>query len=259
MSEELQVAVDPVESAPVEEAAAPPVEETPAWVKALDEAPADELRKHKKFWGIVGSELETRREAWEISERTRLQKEADSLFETQMTDAMTRMLEDDPEEFESRYPALKTYIEARPKIKQEQEIAALRSETREQFARRIGQTFNRMPEWRELTTADKEDIYAALAGKSDDEAVEVFTEVASAKIAAVRARKETDSWRTSTLEKEREAIRLEERAALLQNGARPDIGRVRGTGTISDEPNWRTDPQGWEAWYGRQNAAARRS
>ena len=52
-----------------------PVEpEIPTWIRILDEAPADDLRAHPKFKGILGSELEARRERWEAdrAEKDRL-------------------------------------------------------------------------------------------------------------------------------------------------------------------------------------------
>lgn len=246
MSEEaVQVEAPSVEvTEPVEQPTEP---EVPAWKKALDEAPAEELRSHPKFWGIVGSELESRRERWEQENNDRLAAEAAKKLEQELLELAER----DPDALADRF---KTDVLNRQK---QQEIASLHSGARGQLARQIGQAYRAMPEWAELTAADHEEFFKALAGKSDDEALAVFNRVAAEKIAEVRSRKQIETWKQTDLQKEREAIRLEEQTRLLQGGDRPGIGRTRGNGTISDEPNWRTEPQKWDAWYAR-TAGSRR-
>ena len=255
MSEETQVIE--AQDGPVEE-----VQETtpeiPAWRKALEEAPVEELREHPRFKGVLGSELEGRRVAWKQENDARIQEEGQKLLEEQFTTAAQQLLEDDPEEFQRKFPVLDDYIKTRPARLAQQENATLRSSVREQFARQISAGFRAEPEWKELTPADHEDVLKALAGKDDDAVLAAFPAVMSAKLSEVKARKQIASYKDTELAKDREAIRLEERTALLQNGDRPGIGRARGNGVISDEPNWRTDPAAWNRDYERRNFGARR-
>jgi hypothetical protein len=243
-----QVEAPPVEVVEEAQEAEQPAEpEVPAWRKALDEAPPEELRNHPKFWGMVGSELESRRERWERDNSERLAVEAAKKLEEELLDLADR----DPDALADRF---KTDVFKR---RQEQGVASLRSGAREEMIRNIGQAYRAMPEWAELTPADHQEFYEALAGKKDDEVLPTFNALAAKKIGDVRARKQIDTWRQTDLQKEREAIRLEEQTRLLQGGDRPGIGRTRGNGTISDEPNWRTEPRKWESWYA-QNAGSRR-
>jgi hypothetical protein len=230
-----------------EEAAEVVEPEVPAWRKALDEAPPEELRSHPKFWGIVGSELETRRQRWESDNAARLEAEASKKLE----EDLLALADNDPDALAERF---KTDVFKR---RQEQGVASLRSGAREEMVRNIGQAYRALPEWAELTPADHQEFYEALAGKKDDEVLPTFNALAARKIAQVQARKQIDTWRQTDLQKERDAIRLEEQTKLLQGGDRPGIGRTRGNGTISDEPNWRTEPGKWEAWYSR-TAGSRR-
>lgn len=226
----------------------PPEPEVPLWRRGIDEAPIEELREHPRFKGILGSELEARRLTWESQNNARLAAEAAQKFENELLE----LADKDPDALADR---LKSDVLTR---RQQQEVATLRSGERDQIARQIGQSFRALPEWSELTAADHEEFFKALAGKKDEEIIPTFNRVAAERIAEVRSRKQTAAWQSTELEKQREAIRLEEQNKLLVGGDRPGIGRARGNGAISDEPNWRTEPQKWEAWYSRQTTTARR-
>lgn len=234
----------------VEEGAVEP--EVPAWRKALEEAPIDELREHPRFKGTLGSELETRRQTWQQEWQEReSQRIADEAAAKQLEE-LRDLAKNDPDKLAERF------LSDDEKRQRQQEIASLRSGTRDQIARQIGQAYRAMPEWSELTAADHEEFFKALAGKSDDEALAVFNRVAAEKIAEVRARKSIETYVASDREKVAAAVRQELQMESLQNGDRPGIGRTRGNGSISDEPNWRTEPQKWEAWYARQATGSRR-
>lgn len=211
---------------PTEAPAAEPQPEAdvPAWIKALDEADAKELRKHPKFAGILGSELERERRTWGERQALATAEQARKDAEAELE----RLAEDDPVAFAERFKV------DRQQAKLKEELAGLKASARDELARNLGRAYQGVPEWVEFTEREFEELAKAVAGKSDDEVIGAWNAKALELVADKRAGKKFESrfqeWKDKELAKEREAIRQEEAAKLLANAPKPDVSRPTRTG-----------------------------
>lgn len=235
--------------------APPPID----WRAALDAAPAEELRDHKKFWGIVGSELESRRTAWEAERQAQDQRAAQEKFEQELLELSERDPDAFAERFRMDHKALKGQINtARAEAEQTRYIGSL-----------IGQAVRQIPEWSQLAPKDHESFFKAVAeaeqkaatsgGDPRAAALSAFNTAVADRIGELRADAKYAARYEADRAKDRAATRQEVQAESLLNGDRPDASRVRGNGAVSDEPNWRTQPAEWAKWSNAQDAAASRA
>lgn len=189
----------------------------------LDLTDREAARRHPVVAGIVGDLLE--KERVRIRHELSVEQEAaaalaattaerDRLRNLRRTDPIAYAEEMDQKEADTEY---------------QDSLSKMRGETRTDFAARIARAVGRSTEWAEIKAdpVAAKKLTDALAGKADDDAVEAFVETSTDLIAERRAQQRLGQWKTADLEKERAAIRTEERAAILKNGARPDLARSR--------------------------------
>lgn len=213
------------QDAPAAEAppAAPPVDTTPAWVRALDEADPKELRRHPRFAGVLGAEMDRLKRTWETDAQRQHQERASK-------DAEARLLElarTDPDAFAERY------LTDHERSRIQSDMDALRKNARSEIAQMVGRAFQGVPEWVEFSEREYEEMAQALQGKSEDEVIAVWNAKALDLVAEKRATKRFDErfqkWRETELAKEREAIRQEEAQKLRTEVPSPDMSRPRRT------------------------------
>ncbi len=195
-----------------------PAGSTPTWLTELDTVDREVLRRHPVIAGIAGQMFANYRREWEAGERAKAEAEA--------AEGERKRLRELRKTNWSAYDAEMDEREA--KEAHESELQRHVGETRQQFAERIGRAYRNLPEWSEFSQEDREALAAAVANKSDDEAIEAFAVTAAALVADKRATKRLGEWTAKELAKERAAIRTEEAAKYLQGTDRPDMARPRG-------------------------------
>ncbi|MDA8219837.1 MAG: hypothetical protein M0Z94_19735 [Dehalococcoidales bacterium] len=187
------------------------------WTKALESVPPEQLRKHPRIAGIVGSELQRATEAnrakWEADQKDRADQEAE--------ERLRRLAEEDPVQFSQQYLTEKQAEKAR------RDLADLRSKTEGEIGRVLGQSLQEIPEWKELSAEDFDTISKAVAEKPE-QALGAFAATAVQTVATKIAAKMLADWKAKELGKEREAIRQEEAAKLLKREKSPDMTKPAG-------------------------------
>ena len=216
-----QAAEAPVETPAVETPQAP---ETPTWQQELEKLDAKELRKHPRIAGIIGSELQRAVQA----EQERIRTEESRKANDQTEQELLRFSEENADYIREKYPKAYAHLMNLQKQRAQREVDGLRGQTRHEFAQQLGRAFAEIPEWKELTDADHEDLAKKVMGKNDDEVIPIFQKEATTLVATRMAHKLHDQWKQKDLAKEREAIRQEEAAKLLKGSEAPDTARPKG-------------------------------
>lgn len=236
-------ATEAAPAAPAAEAPAPEAaDDRPAWARAIDEAPADQLRKHPKFAGVLGSEYDNLRRTWEAEQKAK----ADAEAERKAQESLRQMARDNPVAFAEKYLG---DAEAQDYTQQLQTLSAAQ---RDRMARDIGAALREDPDWQTLSADDHAKLVRSLAGVPEEQVIGVFFREAKALLAEAKANRKVEEYKATALKKEREAAEAQANAAALTANGRPDIGRVRGEGTYDDEPDYRTEPTKWLKWSDRQ-------
>jgi hypothetical protein len=201
-------------AAEVEAPAPPPYD----WRKALDEAPADELRRHPKFAGILGSEKPRWQQEWTAQQ----QAEADRKAAEKAREDLKQRARANPVAFADEWLGSE---EAR---EQEERLQGLETKARQDLASQLGAALHGIDEWAGVI-ADPEALSAftlAPAGKPPGQELPAIFEKAADLIAEKRARARFEKWKADELPKEREALKAEITAELLAQSDRPDLVRA---------------------------------
>jgi hypothetical protein len=191
----------------------------PTWLEELEKADSRELRKHPKIAGIIGSELQRAIQA----ERERIKIDEGEKAARDAEQKLRELAQSDPVTFADRW------LSDAQKADVQRQLDDLHRKTRSDLATRIGAAFREIPEWKELTPEDMESLAKEVMGKSDDEALPVFSRAATKAVAKRMADKIVAEFKEKELAKEREAIRQEEAAKLLKNSDAPDGKPPKGT------------------------------
>jgi hypothetical protein len=201
-------------AAEVEAPALPPYD----WRKALDEAPADELRRHPKFAGFVGSEKQRWQQDYEAQHKARQEDEARQKADEELRE-LARV---NPVAFADKWLGSE---EARA---QQARLDGLETKARQDLASQLGAALHGVEEWAGVI-ADPEALSAftlAPAGKPPGQELPAIFEKAADLIAEKRARARFEKWKADELPKEREALKAEITAELLAQSDRPDLVRA---------------------------------
>ncbi len=240
----------PIEDVQVESAAETPQAPAPAydWRKALDDAPADEIRRHPKFAGIVGSEQQTWRQTWESQQKAQVEADAKAAAEREVEELAER----NPVAFADRWLGEKAAAKAR------EQITNLETNARQAIGRQIGAAFHAIPEWADI--AGDADSLAKLAtslqGKSQDEVLTAWNTTAVELVANRRATALAERLIADRLKTERAAWETEAAANGFVTSSRPDLVRGGRASTSDPEPDmWSRE---WDAWYRRTTRGAAR-
>ncbi len=227
MSDEQTTATVAEQSAPAEAAPVDPIQE---W---LAKASPDEIMKHSRIQGIFGSRLQQEREKIQRD----LSSEADQKARRDEHEAMLRLAREDPLTFSERF------LSKDEQDKVAENLANLKRGAREDMAKTLGNAYKAIPEFSNLSSSDLERLTLAVQGKSDEEQIAAFNATALDIIAEKRATDRQAKFRETDLAKEREAIRQEEAAKRLRNGARPSLSRAGAPPTGN---GWQDLPPGPE-------------
>lgn len=235
----------PVQDAPVE-AAAVEAPQAPVydWRKALEEAPADEIRRHPKFAGILGSEKPRWMEEWASTK----QAEADAKAKVEAERALEEMAEQRPVEFADKW------LGDRQTQKMREQVANLEQTARQTTATAIGAAMHTIPEWESAATDP--DVLARLAqamqGKQGDEVLSAWNATAITIVAERRAAALFEKQVAERIKAERAAWETEAAAQGFKLSARPDLVRAgRHPNGADPEPDYLRDAKAWDAWYKR--------
>lgn len=201
--------------------------------RALDKVPAEQLRKHKRFAGILGGSLQQAQVAWERERFQQAQREAAAKAEQELIE----LAQNDPIAFAERFQSQYEADKARASIEN------MRQDTARQYMHEIGKTFSSTFS---LTEEEIGRIGEALAGKKDDEILATFN-VAVAKLVTEReAQKMFAEWRDKELPKEREAIKKELSGERIRGEVSPSIRRSVLPSTL--KPHQLPDDK-FDEWY----------
>lgn len=255
MDEQTQPTPEAVADATTE-AQAPPVDaETPAaaeaqpqapatdWRTALDAVPAEELRRHPKFAGVVGSEKQTWLEEFKARETERLATEAKAAAEK----SLEELAERNPVEFADKW------LGERQTQKVREQLAGLETTARQDIGRQVGAAFHAIPEWAEIA-GDPEalaHLATTMQGKGADEVIPAWNAAAVELVATRRARAIVEKTLAERIQAERAAWETEAAGRGFVTSSRPDLVRGRGVATADPEPDFRRDPKAWNAWFDR--------
>lgn len=242
----------PAQDAPAAEAASAPSEQAPVldWRRALDEAPTDELRRHPRFAGIVGSE----KQSWEQDWAARKQAEADAKARVEAEEALREMARRNPVEFADRWLSSE---EAR---QQQERLTALESNARQAVGRSVGAAFHAIPEWAQITRDPDAlaRLTTAMQGKDGDDVLAAWNATAVEIVAAKRAAALAEQQLTARLAAERTAWETEAAAQGFVRSDRPDLVRGGRAANADPEPPYDpANPKPWRAWYWRTTPGVR--
>lgn len=247
------MAVDPtlIENPPIE---TPPVEPTDEFTTQFDQwARTDEgkayLKKHDVVAGIAGSIAETKLSLTREQERAAA---AEAAVEAERQ-AMLDLARNDPDEFAAKFL---TQAEAEHA---KQEIESLRARERQAIGSRLGRAYRDAPEFQQepLTVSEYEALTkAVMAAKSEDEQLDAYARTMNTFTARRMAKPLAQSEYEARLAEEREAAVAQANANRLRTSAAPPLGIAPSVGG-NDEPDFRTDYQGWLRWNDAQKARRR--
>lgn len=251
------VATAPIEAAtPVPDAATTPVpapagdgaaqtegaaavDTTPEWARYLDQAPADDLRRHPKIAGVVGDMVDKALRKWKSDQDGQVSVKAAQEAEA----ALEKLAKDDPEAFSERF------LNDKQRERTLRQFQSLRDDTRAEFAQHVGSAYRDAPGWDEI---DHAALMKAVAGKPDDEVIVAFHKEAMRQLTDINSQKTGkalfNEWREKELPKEREALRKEVAAEFLKKEPRPGLTRGKAAGGT---PDWASIPIGpeYDRWY----------
>lgn len=224
----------------VEGAAPAPVYD---WRKALDEAPAEEIRRHPKFAGIVGSEQQLWRQSWVEQQKA----EADAAARAAAEAALEEMAQRNPVAFADRW------LGEKEATKQQERLAGLETNARQAIGKQIGASFHAIPEWGDIAgdAQSLAKLATALQGKSNDEVLTAWNTTAVELVADRRARALAEKLLAERLTAERAAWETEASANGFVMSSRPDLVRGGRMATADPEPDFRKEPKAWNAWWDR--------
>jgi hypothetical protein len=212
----------PATTESVPEATTPQADTTPNWQRELDTVDPKELRKHPKIAGIVGNLFDDAKRNWES---TRAAEERQKGVEKRNKELLERA-ESDPIGFAEEW------LNERRSALAAEDVAKMRGETMNEYARRIGRAYHDVPEWAEATQEEREALVARLAGVSDEDAIAKTNAYTLDIVAEKRAKRMLSEWKDKELAKEREAIRKEERASKFKDSDSPDLSRPGAAGKV---------------------------
>ena len=214
---------EPAPPAATSDAAATTATAPADWSTALDTLPVEEIRKHRRFAGILGSEMATQRTNWERDQKATQQRQAAEEAERQML----AQAQSDPVGFAEKW------LQGKQGELTARELEGMRGGLRQDFARRLGESFRGLPEWAEMTQDEHAKLLTAVQGKADDDVLTAFTAAAADLVAERRAKGRFEKWKSTELDREREALRTEEAAKLLAKTPGADISRSkRGSDSV---------------------------
>ncbi len=225
--------VAPVAPAPQADAPVTPSAETattPSWVKDLETADPDALRKHPRVAAIVGDLVRKNL----TSERQRLADENTRAATRTVEQQLLTLLDENEESVTSRYPAVAAHLKALRQTQGQRASQEAHSEALNRLAASIGKGFQSLPEWPGLTAQDHETLAKSVAGLADDDVLPAYNARALDLIAERRAEKKAQDRMSKELATERDAIRKEESAKLLQRQNAPSTARPSALPTQAD-------------------------
>lgn len=195
-----------------------PTEATPAdlAMQWLASASPDEIMKHDRIKGIFGNRLQIERDRI----RKDLSDEQDRAAREKAEADLLELARYSPDRFAEKY--LTDYEQKRIA----NDVANMKRDARLDFAKQLGAGYSALPEWKNLTPTQQEQLARSVAGKTDDEAIVSFNAAALDVIAEIRAEAKLSHYRETELPKEREAARQEAAAQRLKQGARPTLTRA---------------------------------
>jgi hypothetical protein len=211
--------------------------------KALDKVPADQLRKHKRFAGILGGTLQQAQATWEQTRKTEEVRVAREKAEQELVE----LAQNDPIAFAERFQTQREADLARRQLENMQMDTA--KKYMHQIGMSVGNTFN-------LSAEDVAKIGEELAGKPDDEVLPTFNLAAIKLVTAREAVRMFEEWREKELPKERDALKQELAAERLKGQPAPSIRRSVPPGNV--KPHQLPEKE-FDAWYERNVLAPARS
>jgi hypothetical protein len=201
------------------------------------------LRSHPLVSNIAG----------DMAERQRSQREQEAARKAIEDERarLRKLAEDDPLTFSQE---MATRFD---KEDSDRRTAALRDTTRREFIERIGTALRGIPEAKELTVEEHTRLTNALIGVPEDDILPVFTKFFTDLAATKRAGKQTEEAIGKRIAAERKVWEKEQADKRLQTRKSPTVSGspIAGTGKDSGEPDWKTQPKEWEAWYDAKRKA----
>ena len=219
--------------------------------KAIDEAPADQLRSHRKLAGIIGAE----KQRWEAEYVQRKQAEDEARAREKADEELRDLARQYPVAFADKWLGSE---EARA---QQARLDGLETTAQRKIAADLGAALHAIDEWRALSQepATAAGLVQATQGTQGSATLQAFVHTAANLIAERRALSRFEKWKTDELSKERQALREEITADLLRQGDGPDL--VRASRPAS-RGRWEDAPAGSkefnEGWERARAAALRR-
>lgn len=200
---------------------------------AIDKATPEQLKKFRRFQGILGSELHRSRQVWEQDQKAQTERQAREQAERELED-MARMR---PVEFAEKY------LDDKAAGRIQKQLETVKASTAQEYMHQIGTAFGQ--EFN-LTQEEIEEISKALAGKQNEEVLPAFN-VAAAKVVTQReAKRLFEEWRTKELPKERDALKQEVAADMLKKDTAPGVAKSRPPSTL--KPHQLPDDK-FDEWY----------
>ncbi len=215
----------PTTTQPVASTSAVDTATVPSWVKELDTADTNMLRKHPRVAAIVG-ELVGRNMA---AEKQRITAESQRALQDQTEAQLLTLLDENEDSIAQRYPAVAAHIKQLKSTRDDRQSQEAYSKALNKMAEAIGRGYQAVPEWKELTPEDHETLAKSVANLPDDDVLPTYNARALDIIAERRATARLAERMAKELTREREAIRKEEAAKLLQQQSAPDMVKPRAT------------------------------
>jgi hypothetical protein len=202
-------------------------------VRALDEAPVEELRRHRKFAGVIGGEKQRWQQEYETQRAAAEAEKARAAAQAEL-EALAR---DNPVAFADKWLGDTEATKARERL------SRLEIDARKSVADQIGRSFHSVPEWQEIV-ADPDAfarITLALQGKADADVLPAFNAAALEAIAERRAAKAAEARIQERIRAERAAWETEARAQGFLATESPSLSRPAKAGR---GPTWVDLPPG---------------
>jgi seryl-tRNA synthetase len=198
--------------------ATPAAEPTVDWQKVLDTVDPKELRRHPKIAGLVGSQLEAERrreqQEREAAAQAKARQELDAEFE--------KLAAENEETLQERYPSVYRHVQ---RLKTERE----EGESLKKFAARVGQAYNNLPEWKEATADERQELAKALIGVPDEDVVAVANSHILKFVAGKQNERTYAERLRADLARERKAWETEAAARGFKASDAPDMARGQAT------------------------------
>ncbi len=197
----------------------------PDWRAVLDTTDPEELARHPRFQGILGSRIDQalRKRETEMADKARQQAEGEQEAE------LLRLMEENDDTLSTNYPKAREALKRMKSQRDESTIQRQIGESKGAFAQRIGRAFTTAPEWADIGEAGIARLRAATEGKTEDDGVEAFVQTGLDLVAEKRAEKRYAERFEKEMTKAREVIRNEILAEQLATGSAPDLKRPSGS------------------------------